>query len=255
MVKTDYAVIAEKYDEDADRGRFEKEPIIDRILHVRSHIRILDLGCGTGNYIRRQNEHFNRDKSIEWIAADPSAQMLARAKEKEGDVTYIQSKAEDLDFPDGHFDFIVCNFAFHHFERKELALDKIQRFLREDGFFKLKNIAPERMEAWWVYHYCPKAWYEDLHRFWPNDLLVYELERRGLSSVLRVTSEEAWLPLEKIAKDFERRDISQLAMINDAAYEKGLEKLRRQMAEGRTEYRNAFALVDIEARRVAQRSV
>ena len=249
MLKTDYSKVSKKYDQNADRIKFDKEPIIDRILHARSHIRILDLGCGTGNYIHNQNEHFRHDKSIEWIAVDPSEEMLEIARGKESEVTYVHAKAEDLDFPDSHFDFIVCNFAFHHFEQKGLVLDKLRRILREDGSLKLKNIVPERMEGWWAYHYCPKTYFEDMHRFWPKDLLVYELEKRGLSSTVRIDYQESWLPLARVAQDYERRDTSQLAMIGDAAFTKGLEKLRKEMAEGKTEYRNTFALIEIDARR------
>lgn len=249
MLKTDYSVVAENYDRNRDRVEFEYEPIIAELLQSRPRIRVLDLGCGTANYIHCQNTHYGNDKRIEWTGLDPSPDMLSIAKRKESDVTYIHAKAEEMEFEAGHFDFVVCNFVYHHIEKKGEAFDRVRSTLKEGGVFKIKNIAPEFMRAWWVFYYCPEAYYEDLHRFWGKDLLVYELEKRGFKTTVKMECREKSIPTAKILEDYIRRDTSELAMVDDAVYEKGLEKLRKEMAEGRTEYRNAFALIQIEARR------
>jgi ubiquinone/menaquinone biosynthesis C-methylase UbiE len=248
MLKADYQIIAKTYDNNKDRHIIPKDEIIENFKS--SKIRILDLGCGTGNYLQKQQE-FYPELKIEWFGVDLSPDMLEIAKSKTNNVRYINLNAESMSFESNYFDYIVCNFAFHQFEKKQLILDLILKYLKRNGIFKYRNICPEIMEGWWVYKYCPETLYEDLNRFWKKDLFVYELEKRNFKTLVNIQYNEDYRDIDTVLTDYKRRDNSQLSIIEDRYYKKGLQYLEMQKNQGIQQVRNYFGLIEI----VAEKSI
>ena len=152
-----------------------------------------------------------------------------------------------MKFESNYFDYIVCNFAFHQFEEKHLILDLISMYLKESGIFKYKNICPEIMEKWWVYKYCPETYYEDLNRFWEKDLFVYELEKRKFKTFVNIQYNENYRDIDTIIEDYKSRDNSQLSIIEDEYYKKGLQYLEILKNHSEKQIRNYFGLIEIVA--------
>ena len=250
MLTTDYSKVAQSYDLNKDRLSIAKEPIIGELISKKKKIRILDLACGTGNYIKAQNGYYNNGNDIEWIGVDLSNEMLEIARSKVDNTQFINCDAEDIKFSVDYFDFVVCNFAFHQFINKHLVLKNIFTMLRGDGIFKQTNICPEFIKDWWVYKYCPQTYYEDQFRFWNKDLLVYELEKIGFKSNTSIIYEENYRTMDSLLLDYERRDVSQLAMIDDNSFETGLLKIKNDIQLGKVENRNVFAIMSIESSKI-----
>jgi len=246
MKQTDYTKIASVYDENRDRLNIPIDATLGSLLSDQRKIRVLDLACGTGNNLKVQSEHFANAK-VEWYGVDLSEQMLSIARSKVPFAHLSLGNAESLEFDDGFFDYVCCNFAFHHFGNKALVLDGLRRVLNERGAFKMRNVAPEFMKNWWVYNYCPETSFEDLHRFWSKDLIVYELEKRGFQAQVSVAYEEKARSAELILSEFLRRDNSQLAIASDKGYAAGLERLKNEIRGGMTEVKSEFALIEVEA--------
>ena len=97
MKVTDYNRIAPRYDSNPVRHRIAREERIQKILDSgrRRPIRILDLACGTGNYLKTQRRWY-RDEQIEWYGHDRSSDMLEIARAKLGEVVLSQGKAVSL---------------------------------------------------------------------------------------------------------------------------------------------------------------
>ena len=253
MKRTDYAQVAGRYDENQDRHRIPADPLIARLLEVggTAPLSALDLACGTGNYLRVQLETYGA--RVRWRGLDASEAMLSRARSKLADVELAVGRAESLPYEDASFDYIVTSYAFHHFEDKPRALDEIRRVSRPGAWFRMYNVDPSRMPGWWVYRFFPEAWVEDQKRFWSPELLCHELATRGYedaSAHIEVTI--APRPLAEIQADAERREISQLAILTDAQYERGLARVRHALERepgGRAT--TDLALVIVTGRRAA----
>jgi len=245
MKKTDYARVSKTYDLNPDRLEIPRDPWIGRLVD-QGPVQILDLACGTGNYLRCQAASY-AGAPVGWWGLDLSPEMLALARAKVPQATLVEGSAEALPFPDGHFHLVVCHFAFHHFAQKQRVLDEVRRVLVPGGRFHQKNVVPEFMKQWWVYRTCPETAAEDLHRFWPKDLMVYELHQRGFRTTVEVTYREDQRSLERLKTDYLRRDTSQLANIDDQAYRRGLARIDSEIQSGATEYRYIFALLEIWA--------
>ncbi|HIJ65080.1 MAG TPA: class I SAM-dependent methyltransferase [Candidatus Hydrogenedentes bacterium] len=84
--------------------------------------RALDVACGTG-----QSCHVLKSMAQIIVGTDIAAEMLDEACANDG-IRYVRAAAEQLPFPDEHFDLITASSAFHWFERKRF-LDEANRLL------------------------------------------------------------------------------------------------------------------------------
>ena len=242
--KTNYAEIAERYD--AERLRFHIPP--DDVLatladRLGRRVVAVDLGCGTGNYLKAQLETGPGD--IEWHGIDPSPEMLDVAREKVTGVRLIEGTAEALPFENGSVDYLYTSFTFHHFE-KAMALDEALRVLADGGMLRIVNISPERTPDWWPSYFFPEAAEIDRRRFWSERQMFAALEERGFQVDLRMEYRRHYQPKSRILSDALNRSMSQLAMLDDAAYERGLQRIR---ADSRKRVITEMVVVDIRAER------
>jgi len=90
------------------------------------HRRVLEVGCGPGDDARML-----AGRGHEVVALDVEAHP---GWELEGPgVTFVESSAERLPFPDGDFDAVIERDALHHMGEPGRALREIRRVLRPDG--------------------------------------------------------------------------------------------------------------------------
>ena len=249
MLKTNYTKVSKVYDKNKSRTDFPLDNDLEELLSHKEEVTVLDLACGTGNWLYWQQSQFN-SKKIKWIGMDASEDMLKLAKEKKLDAEFIHSTAENLSL-NTKCDFVVCNFAFHHFEDKKVALAKIFSTLNDNGIFKYRNVEPEYMKDWWVYKYCPESYCEDLHRFWPKELLCHELGKAGFSKIsVKREYYESYKNIEELYENYKRRDVSQLAMMDESDYQRGLKRIEYEIATGAKEYKDVVSFLDIKCEKV-----
>lgn len=186
MKKTDYKAIAENYDKNKYRQEIKQDEDLKRYIDkgLTPVIKVLDLACGTGIYLQNQINHF-QGVSIEWHGLDASEEMLQKAKSKTSNCRFVNGLAEELPYDSDYFDFVINNYAFHHFIQKSEVLDEVVRALKKKGALKIHNISVHDMRHWWIYEFFPSAYFEDLKRFWPKDLIFNELSNRGFDVDVR----------------------------------------------------------------------
>lgn len=226
--RTDYEHMAARYDEDRARWSVPQ----DELLALRPFVRVIDLGCGTGRWITAQRDP-DRDSRVVVVGADPSAAMLGVARAK-GIRNIVRARAEDLPFSDGTADYIVCSYAFHQFSDKDQGLDEVVRVLMGGGMFRIHNIEPAA-GGWWLYEFFPEAVAIDALRFWPAARIAEALEARGFVVEVEFESGGDDVAADEALAEAERRVVSQLALLDDDAYSRGLAHLREAAAApGRT---------------------
>ena len=123
-MKEYYDLRAPEYDDwwiAAARDREGWQEELDKALARVAHLppaRTLDIACGTG-FI---TQHLPGDV----VGLDQSARMLALARTRLPDVTFVQGDALELDFPDRSFGRIFASYFYCH-----LVEDERVRFLAE----------------------------------------------------------------------------------------------------------------------------
>ena len=97
--------------------------------HLRSGMRVLELGCGTGYFTRELAR-----TEVDIVAVDVSPELLEIAKTDSPaeNVRYEIQDACALSYPDACFDSVVGSSVLHHLDIKK-ALREIYRVLKDGG--------------------------------------------------------------------------------------------------------------------------
>lgn len=234
MKRTDYGPIAAIYDR--HQARHDNPPdahLGARIESTDRPVRALDVACGTGNYVAAQRRAFGPTR-VAWHGVDASPEMLDVARGKLPDVELREGRAEALPFDDESFDYVSCNFAFHHFEDKHAALDEMRRVLRPGGGLRIANLGVEHMPGWWLFRFFPEARVEDEKRFWSTELVLHELWRRGFDAETEGRLTQRRKPAKELAEIARPRDLSSLVIVSDEQFAAGLAQLEALAARDET---------------------
>lgn len=244
---TDYERIAAAYDRHREQWRIPPDEVLRALAAATPSVRAVDVACGTGLYLATQSPLF---ANVTWTGVDRSASMLGHARAKAIGASLLLAAAERLPFADGAFGYVHSSYAFHHFEDKPAALDQLVRVLAPGGALRIVNVEPWSMSGWWVYEFFPETADLDRRRFWPVDRLEEELTRRGLTVEAEVEPNPRVLALADILDEAASRTISQLAALDDDAYERGLGRLRAAAnADPGGSIERSSALLRLTARR------
>ena len=227
----DYSKIAVNYDTARSWVSIECDAVLQGVGVQRSGRRIdaLDVGCGTGNYLRAQIECGHPE--VSWTGLDSSEEMLARARKKVQSVRFVTGTADELPFEKSSFDYAICRASFHHFPDKMKALNEMHRVLRPAGVLRIWGGYPESRPGWWVYRYFPETLEIDRSRFWSADRLFEQVRSIGFKPYLKTERNRSLVAVGEILRRAELRDLSQLALLDDADYEAGVNLIRRERDE------------------------
>ncbi len=108
------------------------------IAQIPSGSKVLDVATGRGALLYPAAESVGSDGKVTGI--DLSEKMvqetnkeLARLK-LSTDIEVVQMDAENLQFPDDLFDFVLCGFAIFFFPQLDQAMAEFRRVLKPGGF-------------------------------------------------------------------------------------------------------------------------
>ena len=110
---------------------------------------ICDLGCGPGQIAR-----YLRDRGVQVIGVDLSAQMIAQARQLNPDIEFKQGNLLALDVEDEAWAGIAAFYSIIHIPREEvmIALHELKRVLQPGGLLLVAfHIGTEvlHLEEWW----------------------------------------------------------------------------------------------------------
>ena len=111
------------------------------LIKEESFRRILEIGCGTGNYTRLLRKRF-RDAGLQ--AVDISDRMIDVASEKlrSEDIEFIVADAEAIEIG-GDFDCITSNASFQWFSDLGKAIKRYGAALKEGGIILFSIFGPD----------------------------------------------------------------------------------------------------------------
>jgi ubiquinone/menaquinone biosynthesis C-methylase UbiE len=127
--EADYAAIAPRFDQRykvVDYRGVEKA--LFEFVEPAAKVDVLEVGCGTGHWLRFLDRESGRRVGI-----DPSPEMLSRARVSASGSQLARASAEALPLADKSFDRLFCINAFHHFRDKTRFLSEAHRVLRPGG--------------------------------------------------------------------------------------------------------------------------
>jgi len=117
------------------RERSFKRRLIQQ-ANIRSGMRVLDLGCGTGTLTIMIKQTY---PNVEVVGLDGDQAILEIARSKANragvKITFDNAMAFKLPYPDNSFNRVLSSLVIHHLstENKQLAMHEIYRVLRAGG--------------------------------------------------------------------------------------------------------------------------
>jgi ubiquinone/menaquinone biosynthesis C-methylase UbiE len=113
------------------------------LARLRDGLRVLDVGCGTGNLLRTTGK-LRPDAELSGMDPDPKALARARRKTRRAglDVRLDRGFAQEMPYPDGSFDRVFSSLMFHHLDStaKDALLAEVRRVLRPGGVLVLADM-------------------------------------------------------------------------------------------------------------------
>jgi ubiquinone/menaquinone biosynthesis C-methylase UbiE len=128
----EFASWSRRYDRDPLQWLFFK-PTHRRILRqIRvTDLRILDIGCGTGQFATKVLRRFPEARLI---GLDLCESMLKKASDRAGGrFATVRADSQRLPFADDSFDIVTCSHSFHHYPDQPRVVAEMYRVLRPGG--------------------------------------------------------------------------------------------------------------------------
>ena len=118
----------------------------------------LDIGCGTGNYMKAMLRQTKPTQPIgstvrpagRWLGVDPSPAMLAELTGRS-----VCARAESLPFANAVIDGAMSVLALHHFTDVPLVLKQTARILKPGAALVLLTATRDQAAAFWLADYLP----------------------------------------------------------------------------------------------------
>ena len=199
--------------------------------------RVLEVGCGTGHWLRLLGE-----SGIRVAGVDASGNMLSYARARAHGAALAHGRAEHLPWRSQTFERVFCINAFHHFEDKVGFLTEARRVLVPGGQVMTVGLDPHTgTDRWYIYEYFEPALAIDKRRYPSSNQIREWMLALQFSSVR--TSEVQHLPGRLSARSaieqgrLRKGATSQLAVLTDEEYQRGVERIRSavESAEARGE--------------------
>lgn len=220
----DYDRIAAEY---ARYRRVNPEVLGRLIAGLGPAAKVLEVGCGTGNYLIAIREAVG----CSCWGIDPSPEMLAQARARSDQVHLLPGKAEQLGFPDNQFDFVFSVNVIHHVGDRGRSFREAWRVLRPDGrsctVTDSERVIRHRQP---LSVYFPETVEVDLARYPRIEEIRAGMRGAGFANVAEEMVEFAY-EVRDIGP-FRDKAFSCLRLIPEEAFRRGIERMEKDLLAG-----------------------
>ncbi|MCX7796477.1 MAG: methyltransferase domain-containing protein [bacterium] len=189
--------------------------------------KVLEIGCGTGNYIIALNSL----KGCQAWGIDISEEMLSIAQNRTSNVDFRVQDAINIDFPSEFFDFIFSVNVIHHIKDYQKYYREAYRVLKYGGVIVtitdsewiLRNRKP-------LTFYFPETLEVDLKRYPSIEKLKNIMKEIGFQNIGEEITEYYYYLTDIGA--YREKSFSSLNLISEEAFRKGIERMERDLERG-----------------------
>lgn len=223
-MKMDYNVLSQDY----DLTRNINVDTLKRILSktdFHAGTKVLDFGCGTGNYTCAVKKLTDADI----YGIEPSDGMREKAMAKKMDITFLKGDHTGIPVDDTSIDLLYMTDVIHHVPDLHSMFHEFYRVLKPNGLICILTESHEQIESrfWSVYFPstvpAEQGRYPDidviLNAAYDCGLILHGLDATDHPHQIQITSEFVSL--------VEHKGFSMFRLISDFDFENGLSVLKQ----------------------------
>jgi ubiquinone/menaquinone biosynthesis C-methylase UbiE len=194
---------------------------------VRPGDRVLEVGCGTGNYIVALA---SLGDCTCW-GVEPSAEMLSHARERSTAVQFQAGSADRLGVPAGCFDLLFSVDVVHHLPDLPAYFQEAHRALRSGGcLYTVTDSEAIIRRRQPLATYFPETVEADLSRYPPIAHLRTLYRRAGFGELVERTVEHAYSLTD--VGPYRDKAYSVLHLISEQALQRGVARMEQDLRAG-----------------------
>jgi ubiquinone/menaquinone biosynthesis C-methylase UbiE len=208
--------------------------LLDPLKRVASQLlqdaSILDIGCGTGDYLAALAEEY---PSLRCFGFDASPEMVAIARRRCPQASVVVANAE-VGFPycDGAIDLMFCINVLHHLSTYQQFFSEAHRVLRSDGKLLLFTDSREDIASRSLARFFPETVGINLRRYPLIEELIGLAQASGLSLASKARA-LGYLPLDdRFMATLKRKGISELRLLSDDVHARGIQRAEEARRRG-----------------------
>jgi ubiquinone/menaquinone biosynthesis C-methylase UbiE len=111
-------------------------------FHDKNVKSILDVGTGTGDFLKVLTEDF---PGAAIVGVDPDSKSLEEAAKKFPEITFQKMGAEKLLFKANSFDVVSISMALHHLPKIQKSLKEIKRVVKPGGWIIVNELFSDNL--------------------------------------------------------------------------------------------------------------
>ena len=219
----DYNPIALNYSKTRSAVPWVTEPLMNAVTDFPAGSGILEIGCGTGNYII---ELSNALPAYNYYGFDLSEEMLKVARSRSDKVNFIRGDAEMV-FPFYGAEFNLC-FAvdvIHHIVDIKNFFTETSRCLKPNGEFILVTDLEENMKKRSLSKFFPEILNVEMERYPSLELIISSAANAGFHHACTRLAEGYRDIDEEFFDSVKNKCSSSMRLITDEQHKKGLERI------------------------------
>lgn len=191
---------------------------------------ILEIGCGTGNYLKIFEQSFNNVYGI-----DQSQGMLSKAKEKCNHAIFTLGDATILEaYNDCTFDLIYMVDVIHHIKEVDKFFKSINRVLKKGGYLYIFTDSHDHIKNRLTTKYFPQTLEYELGRYQSFNELTCKLKQNNFTDI---ETNEVMIGYDhkygfKLIELAKKRGYSMFGFLTDEDIESGVNRIKDELENG-----------------------
>ena len=221
-MKISYSEISKTYDNHRSYTELHMAPLI-RFANLRDGMKILDVGCGTGNLGATLREHIEIDS----VGIDMSFKMLQKAKGKTLNVLCADVDF-GLPFEDRVFDAVIGSYFLHYIKNTGALIEDCFRILKDDSPLVFLTSSHDQIEQLHpvIKAFFPSLTERDKERFPDIPELDSFLKAAGFKKVRHKELTIDRIPIDmSYLEKVKNRFVSTFFLLSEKEFNEGVKKL------------------------------
>ena len=220
----DYNILSQDYDLTRNINVDSLKRILSK-TNFTHDTKVLDFGCGTGNYTCAVKKLTNAIV----FGVEPSDGMREKAIAKQMDITFLKGDHTGIPVDDNIIDLLYMTDVIHHVPDLRSMFSEFYRVLKSDGRICILTESHKQIESRFWSAYFPATVTAEQNRYPDIDIIIASANKCGLILDEIETTDHPYQT--QITPEFinlvENKGFSMFRLISDEDFDSGLSGLKR----------------------------